>query len=182
MQLTREEGPVDAAVTKIPTTSRTRTVTWEDPLPTAAEGRKMAGADYLRAIADGTFPPPPIAALLGFELGEVGQGWAAFEFEPGEHHYNPIGVVHGGLAGLIADSAMGCAVHSTLPAGAGYTTLEFKVNLVRPITMETGRVRVVGEVVHRGKRVATAEARVQDADGRILAHATTTCLIVGVDA
>lgn len=179
MQLTQEEEPVDAAVSQLPTSARTRTVTWEDPLPAAAEGRSLAGIDYLRGILAGRFPAPPIARLLGFDLGEVGHGWASFSFEPGEHHYNPIGVVHGGLAGLIADSAMGCAVHSTLPAGAGYTTLEFKVNLVRPITMDTGRVRVLGEVVHRGSRIATAEARVQDADGRVLAHATTTCLIVG---
>ncbi|HEY0035194.1 MAG TPA: PaaI family thioesterase, partial [Longimicrobium sp.] len=94
-----------------------------------------------------------------------------------EYHYNPIGVVHGGLAATMADSAMGCAVHSTLPAGAGYTTLEFKINFVRPLTRDTGRVLCEARTIHVGGRVATAEARVTDAEGRLYAHATTTCMV-----
>jgi uncharacterized protein (TIGR00369 family) len=102
-----------------------------------------------------------------------------FAAVPGPEHYNPIGSVHGGLAATLLDSAMGCAVHSTLPAGVGYTTLELKVNFTRPITSETGRILCEGTVVHRGGRVATAEGRVfAEADGKLLAHGTTTCLIL----
>jgi uncharacterized protein (TIGR00369 family) len=100
-----------------------------------------------------------------------------FEFEPAEFHYNPIGVVHGAMAGMLLDSTMGCSVQSTLPAGVGYTTLEFKVNMVRPVTLKTGLMRAEGRVIHVGTRVATAEGKLIDAAGKIYAHATTTCLI-----
>src|SRR6185295_4939079 len=99
---------------------RARTITWDDPLPAAASARGRSGLDYLHAIAAGDVPPPPIAVLLGFELVEVEEGRAVFAVTPQEFHYNPIGVVHGGLAATLLDSAMGCAVHSTLPAGTGY--------------------------------------------------------------
>jgi uncharacterized protein (TIGR00369 family) len=100
-----------------------------------------------------------------------------FAVEPAEYHYNPIGLVHGGLACTLLDSAMGCAVHTTLPAGTGYTTLELKVNLIRPLTRETGRVLCEGTIIHVGGRTATAEARITDAAGALYAHATTTCMI-----
>ena len=158
--------------------TRTRIVHWEDPMISAEAALKTSGLEFLRSMIEGRLPRPPIAALLGFTLVEVGEGWAVFEGEVGEEHYNPIGVVHGGLAGMLADSAMGCAVQSTLPAGAGYTTLEYKVNLVRPITAETRLVRCRAEIVHAGRRTATAEARVTDASGRLFAHATTTCMIL----
>ena len=157
---------------------RTRTISWEDPMQLAEAAVKTSGLEFLRSMIEGRLPRPPIAALLGFTLVDVGEGWALFEGEVGEEHYTPIGVVHGGLAGMLADSAMGCAVQSTLPAGSGYTTLEFKVNLVRPITAETRLVRCRAEIVHAGRRTATAEARVTDAGDRLFAHATTTCLIV----
>ena len=131
-----------------------------------------------RAMAEGRFPPPPIAQLMGFRLAEVDEGLAVFECTPGEQHYNPIGVVHGGLAMTLLDSAMGCSVQSKMPAGGGYTTLEAKTNLVRAITGETGRLRAIGKLVHLGKRVATAEGRLEDAAGKLYAHATTTCLIL----
>jgi uncharacterized protein (TIGR00369 family) len=156
---------------------RTLSVDWEDPVALAEAGRKMAGIDFLRAIRDRKLPAPPIARLLGFDLVEVEPGHAVFELVPGEHHYNPIGVVHGGLAMTLLDSAMGCAVQTQTPAGGGYTTLEAKTNLVRPITAATGRLRATGRLVHAGKRVATAEGRLEDAQGKLYAHATTTCLI-----
>jgi uncharacterized protein (TIGR00369 family) len=156
---------------------RKLTVSWEDPMPGAKAARTMAGLEYLRAIADGKLPPAPFADLIGFEISEVEEGRVVFEVEPGEHHYNPIGSVHGGLACTLFDSAMGCAVHTMLPAGAGYTTLEIKVNFLRPITAKTGRVFCEGRAIHVGGRTATAEARLTDDSGRLYGHATTTCMV-----
>jgi len=156
---------------------RTRTVTWEDPRALAEAGRNLSGLEYLRKIVEGSLPRPPISALLNFGLAELGEGRAVFTVEPAEYHYNPIGVVHGGLAATLLDSAMGCAVHSMLPAGAGYTTLEIKVNFVRPMTAETGVVRCEAQVVYVGVRTATAEGRIVDESGKLYAHATTTCII-----
>ena len=156
---------------------RTRTVSWEDPKALAGAARGLTGLEFLRKVASGELPPPPISALMNFGVAEIGEGRAVFTAEPAEYHYNPIGVVHGGLAATLLDSAMGCAVHSTLPAGAGYTTLEVKVNFVRPLTAETGEVRCEAEVIHVGGRTATAEGKVLDAAGKLYAHATTTCII-----
>ncbi len=147
------------------------------PVELAERGRELAGIDYVRAIFAGELPPPPIAELMGFRGVEVELGRAVFEIVPGEQHYNPIGVVHGGLALTLLDSAMGCAVHSTLPPGAGYTTLEVKVNLVRAITKDTGLIRATGRLIHRGRTTGTAEGDVRDAAGNLLAHGTTTCMI-----
>ena len=158
---------------------RTRTYAWSDPLPGARTARGMSGLEYLQAIRRGELPRPPIMDTLGIDGGEFGEGVATFTVVPAEYHYNPIGVVHGGLAATLCDSALGCAVHSVLPAGAGYTTLELKVNFVRPITLQTGRIWCEGRVIHAGSRVATAEARVTDADGKLYAHATTTCMVFG---
>jgi uncharacterized protein (TIGR00369 family) len=138
----------------------------------------MAGLDALRAMMAGELPPPPIAQTLGFDLIEVERGRATFTAEPAEFHYNPIGVVHGGLALTLLDSAMGCAVQSLLDAGVAYTTLEVKANFVRPLTTDTGLVRCTGTVVHAGRTVATAEGRIEDADGRLYAHGTSTLLII----
>ena len=159
-------------------TKRTRTVTWEDPLevPKSAAGRR--GIDVLRDVFSGKLPPPPIAVTMGFRGVEVERGRAVFEGEPGEHLYNPIGSVHGGFAMALLDSAMGCAVHSTLEAGERYTTLEVKTNFVRPITVETGLVRCEGIVVHRGSSIATADGKLIAVEsGKLLAHGSTTCLI-----
>jgi uncharacterized protein (TIGR00369 family) len=161
---------------------RQRTVSWEDPVASASRGAGLAGIDYLKAIAAGEIPPPPIAVLLGFELEEVEEGRAVFAVTPSEFHYNPIGVVHGGLAATLLDSSMGCAVHSTLPAGVAYTTLEFKVNFARAITGDTGRILCESTLIHRGRTVATAEGRVTaEASGKLLAHGTTTCLLFGAN-
>jgi uncharacterized protein (TIGR00369 family) len=154
------------------------TIDWDDPRPLAEAGRSMAGIDFMRAIRDGRLPAPPIARLMGFSLVEVEPGYAVFEVVPGERHYNPIGVVHGGLAMTLLDSAMGCAVHTQMPAGSGYTTLEAKTNLVRAITAETGKLRAIGRTVHVGKRMATAEGRLEDAAGKLYAHSSTTCIVL----
>jgi uncharacterized protein (TIGR00369 family) len=135
------------------------------------------GVTFLKGIVDGTFPTPPIAALLGFALVEVEPGHAVFEGLPRFEHYNPIGVVHGGFAMTLLDSALGCAVHSTAAKGEGYTTLEVKVNLVRAITKDTGMLRATSKLIHRGRTTATAEADLRDAAGALYAHATTTCMI-----
>jgi uncharacterized protein (TIGR00369 family) len=160
---------------------RSISITWSDPQPLAAAARTQPGLEFLRAIRDGRLPGPPIAQLLGFSLVEVEPGHAVFECTPGERHYNPIGVVHGGLAMTLLDSAMGCCVQSAMPAGTGYTTLEAKTNLVRPITATTGKLRAVGKLIHAGKRVATAEGRLEDAAGKLYAHASTTCIILAPD-
>ncbi|TQF14812.1 PaaI family thioesterase [Myxococcus llanfairpwllgwyngyllgogerychwyrndrobwllllantysiliogogogochensis] len=157
--------------------TRTRTVTWRDPLEGVAAAKSLSGLEYLRAIVRGEVPGAPIAALMGFAPVEVSEGRAVFVVEPGEHHYNPIGTVHGGLAATLLDSALGCAVHSTLPVGAGYTTLELHVNMVRAISHDTGLLTCTGEVIHVGGRVATAQARLTDADGKLYAHGTTTCMV-----
>lgn len=158
---------------------RTRTISWEDPVEAFSRGSELSGIDYLYAIRDGELPPPPIAALMGFAPVEVEEGRVVFAVEPAEYHYNPIGLVHGGLAATLLDSAMGCAVQTLLPAGVGYTTLEVKVNYVRPMTRDTGRVLAEATVLHRGSRVATAEGRVFAEDtGKLLAHGTTTCMVL----
>jgi len=160
---------------------RSLSVSWSDPQALAAAARSMPGIEFLRAIRDGRLPGPPIAQLLGFSLAEVEPGYAVFECVPGERHYNPIGVVHGGLAMTLLDSCMGCCVQSAMPAGSGYTTLEAKTNLVRAITSATGKLRAIGKLVHAGKRVATAEGRLEDEAGKLYAHASTTCIVLSHD-
>ncbi|HLS87380.1 MAG TPA: PaaI family thioesterase [Burkholderiales bacterium] len=157
---------------------RSLSISWQDPHALAEAGRSLSGLEFLQALVAGRLPPPPIAELLGFRLAEVASGHAVFECTPGEQHYNPIGVVHGGLAMTLLDSAMGCAVQSRLPAGVGYTTLEAKTNLVRAITAGTGPLRAIGRVLHGGSRIATAEGRLEDRDGKLYAHATTTCIVL----
>jgi uncharacterized protein (TIGR00369 family) len=138
----------------------------------------MTGLEAMQAIADGTGEPPGIATTLGFELAEVGEGLAVFAMETGPHLLNPLGTVHGGIGATLLDSAMGCAVHTTLAQDEAYTTLELKVNYVRAIAPDAGRIQATGTVIHRGRRIATAEARLEDSGGRLLAHATCTCLVM----
>src|SRR5882762_8652947 len=156
---------------------RTRTITWEDPRGAAEVGRGMSGLEYLQKIVAGELPRPPIGVLMDFGIAELSEGRAVFVVDPAEYHYNPIGVVHGGLAATLLDSAMGCAVHSTLPAGANYTTLEIKVNYIRSMSAETGVVRCEANIIHVGGRTATAEGKIFDAKGKLYAHGTTTCII-----
>jgi uncharacterized protein (TIGR00369 family) len=160
--------------------TRSLTVTWEDPLAAFEEGKKLGKPiDYLRAIRDGSIAPPPIAKLLGMDLVEVEEGKAVFSLTPAEQHYNPIGVVHGGIAFTMLDSAMGCTVQTLLPPGKGYTTLEIKANLVRAITLKTGPIRASARIVHMGRQTATAEGKIEDLEGKLYAHGTTTCIILG---
>ncbi len=159
------------------TRDRTRQVSWEDPVEAAGAGAALAGIDYLRAMQDGKIPVAPVMRLLGFDLAEVEPGRAVFTLDPGEHLYNPLASVHGGVIATLLDSAMGCAVHSLLPRGRGYTTLEFQIHLVRAVTRDSGPMRAIGTVIHQGGTIATAEARLVDAQDRVHAHATTTCLL-----
>ena len=137
----------------------------------------MDGLTSLQKMIAGELPSPPICETLGFMLTSASQGEAMFESEPARKHYNPIGTVHAGFAATLLDSAMACAVQTTLAQGESYTTLEFKINLVRPLTDETGNVRAQGKVLHRGRSVSTAEGRLVDSQGRLYAHATTTCMV-----
>lgn len=157
---------------------RTRTITWEDPLASYQKGRMMSGLEYLKALQSGEVPPPPISVLMNMWIAEVSEGRVVFAAEPGEYTYNPIGTVHGGFAATMLDSALGCVVQSMLPAGTGYTTLELKVNYLRAMTSKTGVVYSEGKIIHVGGRIATAEARLSDAGGKLYAHGTTTCILL----
>lgn len=142
-----------------------------------AEAKKLSGYELIKGIIDGVFPVPPISRALNFRLAEIEPGRAVFIGQPSFDYYNPIGSVHGGYAATLLDSCMGCAVHTTLPAGVGYTTLEIKVNFVRAILEDSGPLTAEGKVISVGKRVGTAEGRIFDAQNRLYAHGTTTCLI-----
>jgi len=160
-------------------TQRSRTFDWADPKANISpETAKLTGLEFLSAIVRGDIPQPPIAVALDFHLSEVSDGVAVFRSLPQEFHYNPIGTVHGGYYGTMLDSCMSCAVHSTLEAGAVYTTLEYKVHLVRALTESDGEVSAKGEVVHRGRRTATSEGRIVDGNGKLYAHGTATCMIL----
>jgi uncharacterized protein (TIGR00369 family) len=141
------------------------------------EIRGCSGLDFLRRLVEGRVPPPPVAATMGFTLSEVAPGLAVFTMTPDLRHYNPIGTVHGGVASTLLDSCMSCAVQTHVPKGFGYTTLELKVNLVRPITADTGPIRAEGRSLHVGRRSGTAEGRILDGKGTLLAHGTATCMI-----
>ena len=137
----------------------------------------LSGMDLMKGIASGKIPPPPFARLLGFEVETVEEGKVTFVMEPAECHYNPFGVVHGGVAATLFDSALGCSVQSLLPAGYAAPTMHLDINYIRPITISTGKIRCSGQVVHFGKRSATAEGRLVDMDGKLYAHATGTFVI-----
>jgi len=141
--------------------------------------RSMSGMDMFKAIFAGELPPPPIGDTLDFVPIHMEPGVAIFQGRPQLRHYNPLGTVHGGWFATLLDSAVGCAVHTTLPAGKGYTTLELKVNMVRALNKDVPFVRAEGKVIHAGRQVATAEGRIVGPDGKLYAHATTTCLVFG---
>lgn len=161
-----------------PTDRHHRTHTWADPKLTAAAALESDGLTFLRRMVAGEVPGPPIAGTIGMSALEVEEGRVVFGLDPAEFHYNPIGSVHGGVFATLLDSACGCAVHSTLPAGTGYTTLDLSMKLLRALSADSGPVRCEGLVVHRGRRTALAEARLLDDRGRLVAHATSTCLIL----
>jgi len=155
-----------------------RTYSWSDPLAALDEMAGLTGLEVMQRMVAGELPQPAIAQTLGFRLVEADPGRAVFEGEPAEFHYNPIGSVHAGLASTLLDSAMGCAFVTTLGAGVRWTTLDLKVSFTRPITVETGRIRCIGTVLHPGRKVATTDGRLEDLDGRLLAHGTGTILVL----
>jgi uncharacterized protein (TIGR00369 family) len=157
---------------------RTRTYTWANPFALRDRLAEHGGLELMQLMAAGDVPPPPIAETLGFRLVEAERGRAVFECAPAEYHYNPIGVVHAGLALTLMDSAMGLAFVTTLDEPVGWTTLEVKANFTRALTVDSGPVRCTGSIIHRGRRVATTEARVEDGDGRLCAHGTSTILVL----
>lgn len=159
--------------------NRSRTLTWEDPMIGANAARTLSGKDYMTAMMNGDVPPSPIAITMNLIATEVEEGRIVFQATPDESFYNPIGTIHGGFTATVLDSALGCAVHTTLPAGVGYTTSQLNINYLRAITLDTGVMTCEGVVIHSGRRVATAEAKLTDAGGKLYAHATTTCLILG---
>ena len=158
--------------------ARSRMATWYDPAATVALGGGLSGLEFMRALADGRIPPPPIAQLLGMWPTKVDVGLAVFECRPDESVYNPIGLVHGGLLCTLADSAAGCAVHTTLPAGTGYSSIGISVNFLRPVTLGSGTLVATGRVVKPGRRVATATVEILDGAGRLVATASSSCLIM----
>ena len=158
--------------------TRERTYSWGDPSVSAEAARTSAGIEVLQAMARGELPAPPVIATLGFSLDAVEPGRVEFSFAPEEYHYNPIGSVHGGVYATLLDSATGCAVHSMLPAGVGYTSLDLTVKFLRAITVDTGRVRCTGTVTHLGGRTALAEARLVDEADRLLGTAISTILVI----
>jgi uncharacterized protein (TIGR00369 family) len=162
------------------TQARERTFTWDDPATNAAHIGRVGGLELLRRMIAGELPAPPVMKLLGMTRLEVDEGRVAVEMPPQEFHYNPLGTVHGGMLATLLDTATGCAVHSTLPAGVGYTSMDLSVKYLRPVTVDSGTLRCVGTVLQRGRRTALAEARLTDGADRLVAHATSSCLLFEV--
>jgi uncharacterized protein (TIGR00369 family) len=169
--LTDPAKPADPA-------KRERSFTWSDPAAIAAAAAGMSGLEFFTAITEGRIPPPPIMNVLDFEAVSFEDGRAVFRVTPQEFHFNPIGSVHGGVFSTLLDSACGCAVHTKLPAGAFYTSLDLSVKFLRPVTVQTGPVAAEGTVTHIGRRTALAEARITDDSGKLYATATSSCLIM----
>jgi uncharacterized protein (TIGR00369 family) len=159
------------------TLERVHTLTWEDPKKSARDAGSISGIDYLRAIIKGQIASPPAARLVGYHIVEVENGRAVFSLTPAEFHYNPFATVHGGIASTLLDTTMTAAVLSTLPIGLSCSTLEIKVNFIRPITRKTGKMRCEADIIHIGKRIATAAGKLRDGDKKLYAHAVSTSLI-----
>ena len=159
-------------------TEHTRTYTWHDPTEAIRTGLAMSGLEYLQALIDGSLPAPPICETLGFRLTAVDDGRCVAEMDVGQHLLNPLGIIHGSAIIALLDSTAGSAVHSTLPAGVGYGTVTLTTNFLRSATAEAGRLTATGTVLKVGRSVGTAESRLVDGEGRLLAHATTACAIL----
>ena len=156
---------------------RKRTIFWDDPKDSTRDAAKISGLDYLKAIKDGSINPPPIATLIGYKISEVDSGYAVFELDPDECHYNPFATVHGGIISTILDTTMTASVLSSLRKEVSCSTAEIKVNFIRPVTANTGTLRCEARPIHIGKRLATAEEKLKDKKGNLYAHAVSTCLI-----
>jgi uncharacterized protein (TIGR00369 family) len=157
--------------------TRSRTFSWSDPALTAASLGTISGLEMLEAMRDGKLPAPPILQLVGGTGFEVKEGRVTVFMPAAEFHYNPLGTVHGGIIATLLDTAAGCTVHSTLPAGVGYTSLDLMTRFIKPVTVASGLLRCEGGIISRGRRTAAAEARLLDERGALLAHATSTCLL-----
>lgn len=160
-------------------TERQRTYSWDDPAALAEAASTMAGLDYLRAIVAGELPHPSICATIGFRLVAAEPGRSTLELSCGEHQYNTVGSVHGGVIVTMLDSAAGNALHSTLPAGVGYTTVSLTTNFLRAVHLDSGVLLAEGRLIRAGRRLALCEATLQDAEGRLYGHATANCMILG---
>ena len=158
--------------------TRSRVVTWHDPSVSSESAASTAGLEFLAGLLDGSRPPPPIASLFGMRIREVAVGRVVFEFDPDESFYNPIGTVHGGVVCTLADTAIGCAVHSTLAAGVGYTSIDLQVSYLAPLMSTSGPVVATGHVVRSGRRVAFGRAEIVDGRDRLVAEAAGSCLII----
>ncbi|MCI4065425.1 PaaI family thioesterase [Micromonospora sp. R77] len=163
------------------TQDRSRTFTWADPAAGAAHVGRRSGLELLHAMIAGELAAPPIMHLIDMARMEAEEGRVAVELVPQEFHYNPLGTVHGGVISTLLDTAAACSVHTTLPAGVGYTSLDLNVKFLRPVTVASGLLRCEGTVLQRGRRTALAEARLTDGRGRLVAHATSTCLLFPLD-
>lgn len=160
---------------------RKKTITWGDPKRSRGEAASaISGLDYLRAIKDGRVDRPPAAMLLGYRIHSVESGHAVFELDPAEYHYNPFATVHGGILSTLLDSTMTSAVITTLPSGKTCSTVEIKVNFIRPVTAETGVLRCEARPVHVGRRLATVEGHLRNKEGKLIAHGISTCSIIRV--
>jgi uncharacterized protein (TIGR00369 family) len=159
---------------------RSKVVSWHDPGPTTARGLSMAGIDYMQAMIDGTLPPPPIAGLMEFTMAAAEPGKVVFTCRPDESAFNPIGAVHGGLVCTLLDSVAGCALHSALPQGKGYTSIEIKVNYLKAVRLSSGLLTATGTVVKSGSRVGFTEGVVTDASGAVVATASSTLLVFDI--
>jgi uncharacterized protein (TIGR00369 family) len=156
---------------------RSRSYTWTDPHELETLVRSTSGLDFMRAIIEHKSGTTPFMATVGFTTVAAKEGYVEMECALGEHLYNPLGVVHGGVAATLLDSVAGCAVHTLLPVGTGYTSLDLSVHYLRPMTSDLGSVRAVGTAINRGRRTALSTAEIRDNAGRVLAHATSSCLL-----
>jgi uncharacterized protein (TIGR00369 family) len=161
-----------------PPDTRERTFSWADPAAIAAAGAGLSGLEFFAQVAKGKIPPPPVMRALDFDGVLFEEGRAAFRLTPREFHYNPLGTVHGGVFATMLDSACGCAVHTMLPAGVFYTSLDLSVKFLRPVTVNTGPITAEATVVHFGRRTALAEGRITDAAGKVHVTATSSCLVI----
>ena len=160
---------------------RKRTIVWDDPQINKRDAvSSLSGLDYLRAIRDGKISPPPVAKLIGYQIKEVDQGFAAFELHPGEHHYNPFATVHGGILSTLLDTTMTAAVLTTLPQNITCSTVEIKVNFIKPVSAESKLVRCEARIIHVGRKLATVEGRIMDGNDELYAHWVSTCMIFKV--
>ena len=176
--MTTVDRPVGTARDGAQERSRSRVVRWHDPSVSSDAVASTGGLEFLSGLRDGIHPPPPIASLFGMRIREVEVGRVVFEFDPDESFYNPIGTVHGGVLCTLADTVIGCAVHSTLDAGVGYTSIDLQVSYLAPLTSTSGPVVATGRVVRPGRRVAFGRAEIVDGRHRLVAEATGSCLVI----